>query len=86
MPSVEGILLLLALPIVAAAVFSIYDARRRKRLGLKKRRASMGGAFGTMDELFHPNAHESRIIMEHKQEQRAPMPSPEDKDHDRDKT
>ncbi|MEY3537550.1 MAG: hypothetical protein RL645_364 [Actinomycetota bacterium] len=82
MPSVEVILVLLALPIVAAAIFSIYDSRRRKRLGLGKRRASMGGGFGVMDELFHPNAHEARIIIEQKQEERVPMPSPEDKEHE----
>ncbi len=81
MPSVEIILVLIALPIVAATIFSIYDSRRRKRLGLGKRRASMGGAFGVMDELFHPNAHEARIIIEQKQEERVPMPSPEDKEH-----
>lgn len=83
MPSVEGILLLLGLPIVAAMIYSIYDSRRRKRLGLGKRRASMGGAFGVMDELFHPNAHEARIVIEQKQEERVPLPSPEDKNHDR---
>ncbi|HEX4057489.1 MAG TPA: hypothetical protein VHX87_04120 [Galbitalea sp.] len=49
----------------------------------KKRRsggvtAGIGGAFGAIDEVFHPSAYEAQLIREEQAEASAPMPSPED--------
>jgi hypothetical protein len=49
----------------------------------KKRRsgsvtAGLGGAFGAVDEVFHPSAYEAQLVREQQSEASAPMPSPED--------
>ena len=49
----------------------------------KKRRAGsitagIGGAFGSIDEVFHPSAYEAQLVREEQSEASVPMPSPED--------
>ena len=38
------------------------------------------GMFASMDEIFHPNAHEAHIVIEEQKEGVLPKPSPEDKE------
>lgn len=68
---------------IALVIFVIsYPAQRRyKKLG-KKPSGGAAGAFAVMDELFHPSARESRIVVEEQAEARAPMPSADDKPFD----
>jgi hypothetical protein len=49
----------------------------------KKRRSGsvtsgLSGAFGSIDEVFHPSAYEAGLLREQQSEASAPMPSPED--------
>ena len=34
------------------------------------------GMFASMDEIFHPNAHEAHIVIEEKEREIAPKPAP----------
>jgi hypothetical protein len=70
-------ILIIAIVAVPLAV-GIPVQRRNRKLGKQGRRA-MGAGLGVMDEIFHPNAHEARIIIEQKQLEILPTPSPEDK-------
>lgn len=69
------------LTIIITVCISIYavsiPAMRRKENS--KTSGAASGALGVMDEIFHPNAYESSIIMESQKEAGAPAPSPEDK-------
>lgn len=38
------------------------------------------GLFASMDEIFHPNAHEAHLVIEEQREGVLPKPSPEDKE------
>jgi hypothetical protein len=51
---------------------------QRKAEGAKARKA-MGAGLFAINEIFHPAAHESSIVLEVQREERAPLPSPEDK-------
>lgn len=53
---------------------------RKNRKGGKGRKA-MGAGLFAINEVFHPSAHESSIILEEKREERKPLPSPEDKEN-----
>lgn len=57
----------------------IEASSRKGRKG--KGRKAMGGALFAIDEVFHPSAHESAIIMEDKRIERKALPSPEDKEN-----
>lgn len=66
--------------LIATLTFVEMSSRkRRKRKG--KGRKAMGAALFAIDEVFHPSAHESAIIMEDKREERKAIPSPEDKEN-----
>jgi hypothetical protein len=52
---------------------------RKNRNGGKGRKA-MGAGLFAIDEIFHPSAHESSIVLEEKREERKALPSPEDKE------
>ena len=73
-----GLVVLLLAVVAVPLMIGIPAARRNKKLG-KKGRSALGAGLGVMDEIFHPNAKEARIIIEQKREEIAPMPSPEDK-------
>lgn len=67
------ITIILGVPIVFAAV--AYSSRRRQRRG-DRDAPSSAGLFG-FDELFHPSAHNARIIWEAEQEIPVPAPTPD---------
>lgn len=66
--------------ILTLTVIEASSRKRRKRTTGKGRKA-MGGALFAIDEVFHPSAHESAIILEDKREERKAIPSPEDKEN-----
>lgn len=68
----------IALIIVAVS----YPAQRRYKKSGKRPSGGAAGAFAVMDEIFHPSARETRIVMEEQAEARAPMPSADDKPFD----
>lgn len=45
----------------------------------KKPKGLASGMFASMDEIFHPNAHEAHIVIEEKEREITPKPAPEDK-------
>ena len=53
---------------------------RKNRKGGKGRKA-MGAGLFAINEVFHPSAHESSIILEENREKRKPLPSPEDQEN-----
>lgn len=59
-----------------------YPAQRRYKKSGKRPSGGAAGAFAVMDEIFHPSARETRIVMEEQAEARAPMPSADDKPFD----
>ena len=70
-----GILIgIFALPLLIGLPIQALNKKRGKTA-----RRTAGAAIGVMDEVFHPNAKEARIIIEQKQEERVPLPSPEGK-------
>jgi hypothetical protein len=71
---VLGIVLML---IVTLTFVELSTRKRRKGKGRK----AMGAALFAIDEIFHPSAHESAIVMEDKREERKAIPSPEDKEN-----
>ena len=81
----SGLVILLIAVVAVPLMIGIPTARRNKKHGKKGSRA-MGAGLGVMAEIFHPNAKESRIIIEQKREEIAPMPSPEDKPDPESKT
>lgn len=67
------IVIVLAIPVVFAGVgFSM--RRRQKMVGHSQ--PSSGGLLG-FDELFHPSAHDARIVWEAEQEIPIPAPTPD---------
>ena len=42
-------------------------------------KGSAAGMFASMDEIFHPNAHEAHIVIEEQKKAVLPKKSPEDK-------
>ena len=46
-------------------------------------KGTAAGMFASMDEIFHPNAHEAHIVIEEKKNEVTPKPSPEDKNFPR---
>lgn len=71
------IVTLIAIVLVPLAV-GIPVHRRNKKLG-KKARFALGAGLGVMNEIFHPAANETSIVVEERKEAFAPKPSPEDK-------
>ena len=47
----------------------------------RKRRAAMSAGLFAINEIFHPAANETAIVLEEKREARTPLPSPEDKEN-----
>jgi hypothetical protein len=77
--TILGIVLML---IATLTYIEVSSRKRRKAKGVKgKGRRAMGGALFAIDEVFHPSAHESAIIMEDKRIERKALPSPEDKEN-----
>jgi hypothetical protein len=77
--TILGIVLML---IATLTFIEVSSRKRRKAKGVRgKGRRAMGGALFAIDEVFHPSAHESTIIMEDKREERKAIPSPEDKEN-----
>ena len=74
MEIVLGIVVML---IITTTFVELSNKKRRKG----KSRKAMGAALFAIDEVFHPSAHESSIIMEEKRVERKAMPSPEDKEN-----
>ena len=66
--------------LVIVAVSS--PAQRRYKKSGKRPSGGAAGAFAVMDEIFHPSARETRIMMEEQAEARAPMPSADDEPFD----
>lgn len=50
--------------------------RKKRRSGSVT--AGIGGAFGAIDEVFHPSGYEAQLVRDEQAEATAPMPSPED--------
>ena len=73
----EIVLGMVAMLIITLIAIDISTSKRR---GSKSRKA-MGAALFAIDEVFHPSAHESKIVMEDKREERKALPSPEDKEN-----
>lgn len=67
------VVLILSVPVVFASV--AYSMRRRHRSG-DPSGPSSGGLLG-FDELFHPSAHDARLIWEAAQEIPIPAPTPD---------
>lgn len=68
--------LLIWVAVVLLGIVAIsYPAQRRYKKTGKRPSGGAAGAFAVMDELFHPSARETRIVMEEQAEARAPMPS-----------
>lgn len=66
--------------LIATLTFVEMSSRKRRKTKGKGHKA-MGAALFAIDEVFHPSAHESAIIMEDKREERKAIPSPEDKEN-----
>jgi hypothetical protein len=69
----------IALMLVATLTY-IELSTRKNRKGGKGRKAMSAGLFA-INEVFHPSAHESSIVLEEKREERRALPSPEDKEN-----
>jgi Tfp pilus assembly protein PilE len=68
--------LLIWVAVVLLVIVAIsYPAQRRYKKTGKRPSGGAAGAFAVMDELFHPSARETRIVMEEQAVARAPMPS-----------
>ncbi|MEN9730958.1 MAG: hypothetical protein RL488_268 [Actinomycetota bacterium] len=63
--------------VVTLAFIELSTRKNRKR---GKGRKAMGAGLFAIDEIFHPSAHESSIVLEEKREERKALPSPEDKE------
>ena len=63
--------------VVTLTFIELTTRKNRKR---SKGRKAMGAGLFAIDEIFHPSAHESSIILEEKREERKALPSPEDKE------
>jgi hypothetical protein len=75
--------LLIWVGVIALVIVAVsYPAQRRYKKNGKKPSGGAAGAFAVMDEIFHPSARETRIVMEEQAEARAPMPSADDKPFD----
>ena len=75
--------LLIWVGVIALVIFVVsYPAQRRYKKSGKRPSGGAAGAFAVMDEIFHPSARETRIVMEEQAEARAPMPSADDKPFD----
>lgn len=66
--------------ILLATLIFIEVSTRKNRKGGKGRKA-MGAGLFAINEIFHPSAHESSIVLEEKREERKALPSPEDKEN-----
>lgn len=75
METVIGIAVILAVTLIFIEV-----STRKDRKGGKGRKAMSAGLFA-INEVFHPSAHESSIVLEEKREERKALPSPEDKEN-----
>ncbi len=65
--------------VVVACVWSALDRRRLRRSGADDPWARMTGTLpGLLDEVFHPEAYEARLIQEVQRELPAPAPVPGD--------
>lgn len=73
-----GLAILLIAVVVVPLAVGLPIQRRNKKLG-KKGRSAMGVGLAAMNELFHPAANETSIVVEERKEAIAPKPSPEDK-------
>ena len=65
--------------LVVTLTFIELSTRKNRNRG--KGRKAMGAGLFAIDEIFHPSAHESSIILEEKREERKALPSPEDKEN-----
>jgi hypothetical protein len=65
--------------LVVTLTFIELSTRKNRKHG--KGRKAMGAGLFAIDEIFHPSAHESSIILEEKREERKALPSPEDKEN-----
>lgn len=75
--------LLIWVGVIALVILAVsYPAQRRYKKSGKRPSGGAAGAFAVMDEIFHPSARETRIVMEEQAEARAPMPSADDKPFD----
>jgi hypothetical protein len=75
--------LLIWVGVIALVIVAVsYPAQRRYKKSGKRPSGGAAGAFAVMDEIFHPSARETRIVMEEQAEARAPMPSADDKPFD----
>jgi len=67
-----ALVLLAAVLAVSFALLPLGLRRQRDR----RRRAVPTGVFGGLDEVFHPEAHESRLVWDARLEASEPMPAP----------
>ncbi len=75
--------LLIWVGVIALVIVAVsYPAQRRYKKSGKRPSGGAAGAFAVMDEIFHPSARETRIVMEEQAEARAPMPAADDKPFD----
>ena len=65
--------------LVVTLTFIELSTRKNRKRG--KGGKAMGAGLFAIDEIFHPSAHESSIILEEKREERKALPSPEDKEN-----
>jgi uncharacterized membrane protein len=66
---------------VATLIFISWQNRKSNKSNKSKAKKAMGAGLFAIDEVFHPSAHESSIILEEKREERKALPSPEDKEN-----
>ena len=73
--------LVLAIIFITLATSLWLMLRNQKKQDQPKGTAA--GMFSSMDEIFHPNAHEAHIVIEEKKNEVTRKPSPEDKNFPR---
>lgn len=73
-----GLVITMVAVVIVPLAIGIPAQRRFKKLG-KKARSGMGAGLSALNEVFHPAASATTIVVEERKEAMAPKPSPEDK-------
>jgi hypothetical protein len=68
-----AVLVLLAVVLAVSFVLMPLDLRRHRE---RRRRIVPAGLVGGIDEVFHPEAHEARLLWEERVEASQPVPAP----------
>ncbi len=67
--------------LIASLAMVAWLTRKKTPQGANKTRKAMSAGLFAMNEIFHPAAHESSIVIEEQREKRVAIPSPEDKEN-----